>query len=73
MNCDLHACELTQILGTTALTHDDFKPSRRVRSVPGGAQTFTLGDGSDEPLESIESIDKVFTIRFCLRHIDRNE
>ncbi|KAF8527048.1 hypothetical protein JB92DRAFT_2868614 [Gautieria morchelliformis] len=36
---------------TLASANDDFKPSRRVRTVPGGAQTFTLGDGSDEPFE----------------------
>ncbi|CAE6426949.1 unnamed protein product [Rhizoctonia solani] len=27
----------------------DWKPTRRVRTVPGGAQTFHLGDGEEEP------------------------
>ncbi|CAE6517101.1 unnamed protein product [Rhizoctonia solani] len=27
-----------------------WKPTRRVRTVPGGAQTFHLGDGEEEPL-----------------------
>ncbi|KAF8522112.1 hypothetical protein BU17DRAFT_44874, partial [Hysterangium stoloniferum] len=26
----------------------DFKPTRRVRTVPGGPQSFSLGDGSDD-------------------------
>lgn len=43
-------------LGSSATTNDDFRPSRRVRTVPGGEQTFTFEDGSDEPLEPLSKV-----------------
>lgn len=56
--------DLVLIPGTAPTTNNDFKPSRRVRTVPGGPQSFTLGDGSDEPFE-IPS--KVLTYRFLCK------
>ncbi|KAF8580696.1 hypothetical protein K439DRAFT_288482 [Ramaria rubella] len=39
----------TSVTGSATASNYDFKPSRRVRSVPGGAQTFSFGDEDDEP------------------------
>ncbi|KIJ37724.1 hypothetical protein M422DRAFT_259826 [Sphaerobolus stellatus SS14] len=39
--------------------NNDYKPSRRVRSVPGGAQTFRFGDDEEEeiiPTRKVESL-----------------
>lgn len=44
------AHQLTYVTGNAVGSPDadPFKPSRRVRTVPGGPQSFTLGDGSED-------------------------
>jgi len=49
-----------QSAASVSADSSDFKPTRRVRTVPGGPQSFSLGDGSDDifgaPTERFKSL-----------------